>query len=60
MRAGRKSVENEPGRRILVVEDAEDLAIVLRDRFRREGCSVETVRDGESALRATEPNPPMT
>jgi DNA-binding response OmpR family regulator len=37
-------------RRILVVEDAEDLAIVLRDRFRREGYFVETVREGESAL----------
>ena len=49
-------MENEPGRRILVVEDAEDLAIVLRDRFRREGCSVETVPDGESALRAAEQN----
>jgi DNA-binding response OmpR family regulator len=41
-------------RRILVVEDAEDLATVLRDRFRREGYSVETVRDGESALFAAE------
>ena len=58
MRVGRESLENEPGRRILVVEDAEDLAIVLRDRFRREGCSVDTVRDGESALRAAEQNPP--
>ena len=56
MRVGRESLENEPGRRILVVEDAEDLAIVLRDRFRREGCSVDTVRDGESALRAAEQN----
>jgi len=52
VRVGRESLENEPGRRILVVEDAEDLAIVLRDRFRREGCSVDTVRDGESALSA--------
>ena len=42
------------GKHILVVEDAEDLATVLRDRFRREGYSVETVRDGESALHATE------
>src|SRR6516165_10893881 len=41
-------------RRILVVEDAEDLATVLRDRFRREGYSVETVGDGESALFAAE------
>ena len=41
----------EIARRILVVEDAEDLATVLRDRFRREGHLVETVRDGESALR---------
>jgi two-component system, OmpR family, alkaline phosphatase synthesis response regulator PhoP len=49
-------VQNELGRRILVVEDAEDLAIVLRDRFRREGCSVETVGDGESALLAAEQN----
>lgn len=56
MIVGRESLENEPGQRILVVEDAEDLAIVLRDRFRREGCSVETVRDGESALRAAEQN----
>jgi two-component system alkaline phosphatase synthesis response regulator PhoP len=39
-------------RRILVVEDAEDLATVLRDRFRREGYSVETARDGESGLLA--------
>jgi DNA-binding response OmpR family regulator len=37
-----------------VVEDAEDLATVLRDRFRREGYFVETVRDGESALFAAE------
>ncbi len=44
----------EKGRCILVVEDAEDLATVLRDRFRREGYSVETARDGESALRAAE------
>lgn len=42
------------GKRILVVEDAEDLATVLRDRFRREGYSVETVRDGESALHVAE------
>src|SRR5215813_5570556 len=42
------------GKHILVVEDAEDLATVLRDRFRREGYGVETVRDGESALHATE------
>jgi DNA-binding response OmpR family regulator len=41
-------------RRILVVEDAEDLATVLRDRFRREGYSVATVGDGESALFAAE------
>ena len=41
-------------RRILVVEDAEDLATVLRDRFSREGYSVETVRDGESALLAAQ------
>jgi DNA-binding response OmpR family regulator len=41
-------------RRILVVEDAKDLATVLRDRFRREGYSVETVGDGESALSAAE------
>lgn len=57
MRVGRQCLENASGRCILVVEDAEDLAIVLRDRFRREGCSVETVHDGESALRAAEPNP---
>jgi two-component system alkaline phosphatase synthesis response regulator PhoP len=43
-------------RRILVVEDAEDLATVLRDRFRRAGYSVETVHDGESALRSIEQN----
>jgi len=41
-------------RHILVVEDADDLATVLRDRFRREGYSVETVCDGESALFAAE------
>jgi two-component system alkaline phosphatase synthesis response regulator PhoP len=41
-------------RRILVVEDAEDLATVLRDRFRREGFVVETVGDGEAALRSAE------
>lgn len=56
MKVGRKSLEGEAGRRILVVEDEKDLAIVLRDRFRRQGCSVETVHDGESALRAAEPN----
>jgi two-component system alkaline phosphatase synthesis response regulator PhoP len=39
---------------MLVVEDAEDLATVLRDRFRREGYIVETVRDGESALAAAQ------
>jgi CheY-like chemotaxis protein len=42
------------GKRILVVEDAEDLATVLRDRFRREGYCVDTVQDGESALHTTE------
>jgi two-component system, OmpR family, alkaline phosphatase synthesis response regulator PhoP len=42
----------ELGKRILVVEDAEDLATILSDRFRREGYRVETVRDGESALQA--------
>jgi two-component system, OmpR family, alkaline phosphatase synthesis response regulator PhoP len=56
VRVGRESPENEPRRRILVVEDAEDLAVVLRDRFRREGCSVEIACDGESALRAAERN----
>jgi len=44
----------ETRKRILVVEDAEDLATVLRDRFMREGYSVETVPDGESALHSTE------
>jgi two-component system alkaline phosphatase synthesis response regulator PhoP len=39
---------------ILVVEDAEDLAIVLCDRFQREGYSVEVARDGETALRTME------
>jgi DNA-binding response OmpR family regulator len=34
---------------ILVVEDAEDLATVLRDRFRQKGYCVETVRDGDAA-----------
>jgi two-component system alkaline phosphatase synthesis response regulator PhoP len=38
---------------ILIVEDAADLAVILRDRFRREGYDVETVGDGESALRST-------
>src|SRR5262245_28219278 len=38
------------GKRILVVEDAEDLTTILRDRFRREGYRVDTVQDGESAL----------
>jgi two-component system alkaline phosphatase synthesis response regulator PhoP len=42
------------GKRILVVEDAEDLTTILRDRFRREGYCVETVQDGESALQTTE------
>ena len=42
------------GKRILAVEDAEDLATVLRDRFRREGYCVDTVQDGESALQTTE------
>jgi two-component system alkaline phosphatase synthesis response regulator PhoP len=54
MKISRECKEMEKGRRILVVEDAEDLATVLRDRFRREGYSVETARDGESALRAAE------
>src|ERR1700676_332803 len=45
----------ETGKRILVVEDAEDLATVLSDRFRREGYRVQTVRDGESALQAAVP-----
>ena len=58
MKVARESLTKEPSRRLLVVEDAEDLAIVLCDRFRREGCSVDTVRDGESALRAAEQNPP--
>ena len=58
MKVARESLTKQPSRRLLVVEDAEDLAIVLRDRFRREGCSVDTVRDGESALRAAEQNPP--
>lgn len=44
----------ETRKRILVVEDAEDLATVLRDRFRSEGYSVDTVHDGESALRSAE------
>jgi len=56
VKVARESLTKEPSRRLLVVEDAEDLAIVLRDRFRREGCSVDTVRDGESALRAAEQN----
>src|SRR5215469_7666427 len=56
MKVARESLTKEPSRRLLVVEDAEDLAIVLRDRFRREGCSVDTVRDGESALHAAEQN----
>lgn len=42
------------GKRILIVEDANDLATVLRDRFRREGHSVEMLRDGESALSAAQ------
>jgi len=42
------------GKRILVVEDAEDLTTILRDRFRREGYCVDTVQDGESALQTTE------
>ena len=37
-------------KRILVVEDAEDLTTILRDRFRREGYCVDTVKYGESAL----------
>jgi two-component system alkaline phosphatase synthesis response regulator PhoP len=45
------------GKRILVVEDAEDLATVLRDRFRREGYYVDIVHDGESALHMTEQFP---
>jgi two-component system, OmpR family, alkaline phosphatase synthesis response regulator PhoP len=44
----------ETARHILVVEDSEDLATVLGDRFRREGYSVEVVHDGESALRVAE------
>jgi two-component system alkaline phosphatase synthesis response regulator PhoP len=41
------------GKRILVVEDAQDLAVILRDRLRREGYSVDTAHDGESALHTT-------
>jgi two-component system alkaline phosphatase synthesis response regulator PhoP len=37
-------------KRILVVEDSADLAIVLRDRLQRESYDVETVSDGELAL----------
>lgn len=44
----------QTGKRILIVEDAEDLATVLRDRFCREGYGVETLRDGESALGAVQ------
>jgi two-component system, OmpR family, alkaline phosphatase synthesis response regulator PhoP len=43
--------------RILVVEDAADLATVISDRFRREGYSVRTVGDGESALTAAADDP---
>jgi two-component system alkaline phosphatase synthesis response regulator PhoP len=39
------------GKRLLVVEDAADLSVVLRDRFTREGYHVDTVSDGESALK---------
>jgi two-component system alkaline phosphatase synthesis response regulator PhoP len=41
-------------KRLLVVEDAEDLTTILRDRFRREGYCVDTVQDGESALQTAE------
>jgi two-component system alkaline phosphatase synthesis response regulator PhoP len=42
------------GKRILIVEDLADLALVLRDRLQREGYDVETVDTGELALRATD------
>ena len=42
------------GKRILVVEDSADLALVLCDRLRDEGYEAEAVSDGELALRATE------
>jgi two-component system alkaline phosphatase synthesis response regulator PhoP len=45
------------GKRILIVEDAADLAVILRDRFRREGYDVQTVGDGESALCSTNAGP---
>ena len=39
-------------KRILIVEDAVDLARVVGDRFRSEGYQVEAVSDGESAVQA--------
>jgi two-component system, OmpR family, alkaline phosphatase synthesis response regulator PhoP len=42
------------GKRILVVEDSADLAVVLCDRLRGEGYDVETVANGELALQAAE------
>jgi two-component system, OmpR family, alkaline phosphatase synthesis response regulator PhoP len=41
-------------KRILVVEDARDLAVVLQDRFQREGYEVLIAADGESGIRAVD------
>jgi two-component system, OmpR family, alkaline phosphatase synthesis response regulator PhoP len=41
------------GKRILVVEDSADLALVLGDRLRSEGYEVQHVNSGESALLAS-------
>jgi two-component system alkaline phosphatase synthesis response regulator PhoP len=42
------------GKRILIVEDLADLALVLRDRLQGEGYDVETVDTGEAALHITD------
>jgi two-component system alkaline phosphatase synthesis response regulator PhoP len=42
------------GKRILIVEDLADLALVLRDRLQGEGYDVETVDTGEEALHITD------
>jgi two-component system, OmpR family, alkaline phosphatase synthesis response regulator PhoP len=51
------SWDEDMPKRILVVEDAHDLAAVLRDRLQREGYSVDTASDGPSALKASDNDP---
>ena len=38
--------------RVLVVEDSEDQAVLLRENFERAGCTVTTVGNAEDAIRS--------